>query len=140
MIYLAQTDTTAGFLSKDFNEINRLKNRPLHKPCLITTSKFSELKTLVRVPDKFKNLVRRARKTTFLYPNLKAVRVVKECAHAKFLDQNGWFYSSSANLSSEKFDEAWARSVADVVVDENFQENSSSKIYKLSKINLKKIR
>lgn len=140
MIYLAQTDTTAGFLSKDFKEINRLKNRPLHKPCLITTSKFSELKTLVRVPNKFKNLVRRARKTTFLYPNLKAVRVVKECEHAKFLEKNGWFYSSSANLSSEKFDEAWARSVSDVIVDDEFKEQASSKIYKLSKTNLKKIR
>ncbi|MDO5045221.1 Sua5 YciO YrdC YwlC family protein [Campylobacter sp.] len=140
MIYLAQTDTTAGFLSKDFNEINRLKNRPLHKPCLITTSKFSELKTLARVPDKFKNLVRRARKTTFLYPNLKAIRVVKDCEHAKFLDKNGWFYSSSANLSNQKFDEIWARSVADIIVDDEFKEQASSKIYKLSKTNLKKIR
>ena len=66
MIYLAQTDTTAGFLSKDFREINALKRRAADKPCLITTAKFSELKNLTRVPAKFKNLVRRARKTTFL--------------------------------------------------------------------------
>ena len=46
MIYLAQTDTTAGFLSKDFREINALKRRAADKPCLITTAKFSELKNL----------------------------------------------------------------------------------------------
>ena len=36
MIYLAQTDTTAGFLSKDYKEINRAKMRSEGKPCLIT--------------------------------------------------------------------------------------------------------
>ena len=41
MIYLAQTDTTAGFLSKDFREINALKRRAADKPCLITTAKLS---------------------------------------------------------------------------------------------------
>lgn len=140
MIYLAQTDTTAGFLSKDYRELNRIKGRDEDKPCLITTSKFSELKTLVRVPDKFKNLVRRARKTTFLYPNLKAIRVVKDCPHAKFLDIHGWLYSTSANLSGEKFDEIWARSVADKVVDNEFKESASSKIYKISNKKIKKLR
>ena len=139
MIYLVQTDTTAGFLSKDFREINALKRRPLNKPCLITTAKLSELKNLARVPAKFKNLVRRARKTTFLYPNTKAVRVVKECAHEEFLRQFDWFYSSSANLNGQNFDEEWARAAADEVVDQNFSQNASSKIYKISKTKIVRI-
>ncbi len=140
MIYLAQTDTTAGFLSKDFREINALKRRAADKPCLITTAKLSELKNLARVPAKFKNLVRRTRKTTFLYPNAKAVRVVKDCAHEEFLRKFDWLYSSSANLNGQSFDEAWARAVADEVVDQNFSQNAGSKIYKISKTNLKRIR
>ena len=140
MIYLAQTDTTAGFLSKDFCEINALKRRAADKPCLITTAKLSELKNLARVPAKFKNLVRRARKTTFLYPNAKAVRVVKGCAHEEFLRKFDWLYSSSANLNGKNFDEEWARAAADEVVDQNFSQNASSKIYKISKTNLKRIR
>ena len=140
MIYLAQTDTTAGFLSKDFREINALKRRAADKPCLITTAKLSELKNLARVPAKFKNLVRRARKTTFLYPNAKAVRVVKGCAHEEFLSKFDWLYSSSANLNGQSFDEEWAKAAADQVVDQNFSQNASSKIYKISKTKILRIR
>ena len=55
MIFLAQTDTTAGFLSKDYKEINKAKMRDENKPSLITTAKFSVLNELVRVPKKYKN-------------------------------------------------------------------------------------
>ena len=78
MIYLAQTDTTAGFLSKNLEEINALKGRAKDQPCLITSAKFDELKKIVRVPNQFKNWVRRAKKTTFIYPNNQAVRIVKD--------------------------------------------------------------
>lgn len=140
MIYLAQTDTTAGFLSKNLEEINALKGRAKDQPCLITSAKFSELKKIVRVPNQFKNLVRRAKKTTFIYPNNQAIRIVKECKHAQFLKEKGCFYSSSANKHGQKFDELWARSVADVVVDEIFFENTPSKIIKLHRKRLRKIR
>lgn len=140
MIYLAQTDTTAGFLSKDLKELNALKGRAKNQPCLITSAKLSELNCLARIPSRFKNLVRRAKKTTFIYPNIKAIRIVKECTHAKFLEKNGYFYSSSANKHGQKFDEIWARSVADIVVDEIFFESTPSKIIKLNRKRLKKIR
>lgn len=140
MIYLAQTDTTAGLLSKDLIQLNRIKKRPLNKPCLITTSKFKELTRLTRVPNRFKNHIRRSKKTTFLYPNLKAIRVVKDHPHSKFLDIHGWFYSTSANLHGDKFDQIWAKSIADVIVDKNFYENSSSKIFKVSNGNIKRLR
>lgn len=140
MIYLAQTDTTAGFLSKNLQELNKIKNRDENQPCLITISKFMELNKLVRVPCKFKNLVRRAKKTTFLYPNKKAFRVVKNCPHSDFLDKHGWMYSTSANLHGKKFDLDFAKKVSDVVIDNEFFENSPSKIYKISNTNIKKIR
>ncbi|AQW86731.1 threonylcarbamoyl-AMP synthase TsaC [Campylobacter pinnipediorum subsp. caledonicus] len=140
MIFLAQTDTTAGFLSKNANEINKIKNRQLDKPCVITTSKFKILSELTRVPNKFKNRIRKSKKTTFLYPNLKAIRVIKDGRHSNFLDLHGWMFSSSANLHEKPFDEAWARSVADVVVDENFKNNSPSKILKVSISNIKQLR
>ncbi|RAZ52778.1 Sua5/YciO/YrdC/YwlC family protein [Campylobacter hyointestinalis] len=140
MIYLAQTDTTAGFLSQNLEELNRLKNRPLNQPCLICVSKFEMLKNFTRVPCKFKNLVRRAKKTTFIYPNSKALRVVKDCDHAKFLDEIGWVYSSSANIHGQKFDLEFAKNSADVILDGDFKELSPSKIYKLSTTNLLKIR
>ncbi|MBX2078792.1 Sua5 YciO YrdC YwlC family protein [Campylobacter peloridis] len=131
MIYLAQTDTTAGFLSKDLKALNSLKQRDINKACLITTAKFSELKKLTRVPNKFKNTIRKAKKTTFLYPNAKAIRVVKDCAHEKFLKEFDWLYSTSANLHEKKFDEKWAIQRADIVVDKVFFESSASKIFKL---------
>lgn len=140
MIYLAQTDTTAGLLSKDLKALNAVKNRPLNKPCVITTSKFSKLLTLTRVPNKFKNMVRKSKKTTFLYPNLKAIRVIKDVAHSKFLDIHGWMYSSSANLHGEKFNQIWAESVADIIIDNEFKESSPSKILKVSNSGIKCLR
>ena len=53
MVYLVQTDTTAGFLSKNLEEINRVKNRDLNQPCLITTASFNELLNFPRVLKKF---------------------------------------------------------------------------------------
>ncbi|WP_162165340.1 Sua5/YciO/YrdC/YwlC family protein [Campylobacter fetus] len=140
MIYLAQTDTTAGFLSQNLEELNRLKNRPLDQPCLICVSKFKMLKNFTRVPCKFKNLVRRAKKTTFIYPNTKAIRVIKDHHHSQLLDELGWAYSSSANLHGQKFDLQYAKSNCDVIIGEVFSENTPSNIYKLSKSFIRKIR
>lgn len=144
MIYLAQTDTTVGFLSKDFKAINRLKKRDESTPCLITTAYFKELQSLARVPQKFKNCVRKAKKTTFIYPNAKAIRVVKDGKHAQFLAQKGWFYSSSANLHGKDFDEKWAKEAilksGGVLINEDFHTASASKIFKLSKKKKIKIR
>lgn len=140
MIYLVQTDTTVGFLSKNLEELNKAKKRDINQPCLITTAKFSELKGIARVPNKYKNLVRRARKTTFIYPNKQSVRVVKDDEHSKFLEMHGAMYSTSANLHKAKFDLGYAKMVADEIVGDKFFEGKPSKIYQFSKINIKKIR
>ncbi|EQD88509.1 hypothetical protein HPSA50_0826 [Helicobacter pylori SouthAfrica50] len=77
LVYLAQSDTTIGLLSKDSEKLNALKNRPKNKSVLIESVDFSTLKNLARAPNAFKNLIRRSTKTTFIYPNSKAVRVIK---------------------------------------------------------------
>ena len=143
MIYLAQSDTTAGFLSHDESELNRAKNRAESQKCVITTANFLTLKNFVRVPEKYKNLVRRAKKTSFLCSNSRCVRVVKDERHAKFLQNEleGWAYSTSANAHNMGFDKEWAKSVVDKIFDEEIlQENPASKIYKLGKTKIRKIR
>ena len=140
MIYLAQTDTTAGFLSKDFREINLAKNRDENTPCLIEVAKFSTLQSFVRVPNKFKNQIRKSKKTTFIYPNKMSFRVVKASSHADFIASHEWLYSSSANLHNQKFDFNVAKNLADIVVDTEFCEKTPSKIYQISRRRIKKIR
>lgn len=140
MIYLAQTDTTAGFLSKDLKELNSIKNRPLNQPCLICVSKFKNLQNFSRVPKKYKNLIRRTKKTTFIYPNSQAIRVVRDHPHAKLLDKLGWVYSTSANPHKKGFDIEFAVANADIIIDTKFTPAPASKIYKISKTNIRRIR
>ena len=45
-VYLAQTDTTVGFLSSSKTKLNIVKNRPKNKQFLITTITFKTLKSL----------------------------------------------------------------------------------------------
>jgi tRNA A37 threonylcarbamoyladenosine synthetase subunit TsaC/SUA5/YrdC len=141
-IYLAQTDTTVGFLSKDKEKLNKIKNRPINQPILREVDSLDTLKTFVRVPKKFRKVVRRAKKTTFIYPNQESFRVIKDEMHLEFLQKFKWLYSTSANRHKEKFDIFWARSVADVVVEDKrgLFEGEASKIIKLGKIRCKRLR
>ena len=141
-IYLTQTDTTVGFLSQDKIKLNKIKNRKLNQKILIEVDSLDTLKRFVRVPNKFKNRVRRSKKTTFIYPNGKSFRVVKDTKHLEFLKKFNWMYSTSANLTGKSFDEKWARSVADVIVENKrgLFEGIPSNIYKISNFKLKKIR
>jgi tRNA A37 threonylcarbamoyladenosine synthetase subunit TsaC/SUA5/YrdC len=141
-IYLTQTDTTAGFLSQDKEKLNEIKNRPLNQPVLMEADSLKTLKQFTRVPDKFKNRVRRSKKTTFIYPNKKSFRVVRDESHLEFLKKFKWMYSTSANLTGEKFDKKWADLKVDIVVEDKrgLFEGKPSKIYKLSRNKIKKIR
>lgn len=147
MLYLAQTDTTAGFLSKDFEEINKVKKRALNTPCILTTALFAELLHFVRVPKAHKNLVRKAKKTSFIYPKpLKtmACRVVTLGKHSEFLREVGYLYSSSANIHGEEFDENLAKKTVlengGKIIDEKFFIRPASRIFKLSRAKKVKIR
>ena len=105
LIYLAQCDTTTGFLSHNAEILNLCKSRPKEQPLLIESSSLHTLKTLVRVPKKHKNRIRKAKYATFIYPNKKALRLVREGLHSYFLKEFKTLYSTSANPTKEDFNE-----------------------------------
>ena len=140
IIYLTQTDTTVGFLSQNKNKLNQIKNRNIDQKILREVDSLDTLKSFVRVPNRFKKQIRRAKKTTFIYPNGESFRVVKEKRHLEFLKKFIWMYSTSANLTGKKFDQNWAIEKADIIVGNNFFEGEPSTIYKLSKTKIKKVR
>ncbi len=141
-IYLVQTDTTVGFLCKNEKKLNLAKKRDENTPCIQVMSKFSSLKSIARVPNRYKNMVRKSKKTTFIYPNKKSVRVVKDCPHEKFLNVHGAMFSTSANITKHGFDSEYARGVADIIEEREggFFETSASKIYKISHQKIIKVR
>jgi len=140
-IYLTQTDTTVGFLSQNKEKLNKIKNRPLNQKILKEVDSLETLKQFVRVPDRFKNRVRRVEKTTFIYPNGESFRIVKDTRHLEFLRKFKWLYSTSANVTGSNFDENWARKAADIIVENKaFFEGEASKIFKINNSKIKRIR
>jgi len=142
LVYLAQTETTAGFLSQNAEALIKTKNRPSGKSFLMSVDSLTTLRRFTRVPKRHKNRVRKAQKTTFVYPCGLAIRVVKNEAHLQFLKKLKWSYSTSSNSSGKGFDETFAKEKADVIVFtcKNFFEDKPSSIYRLGKRKMKKIR
>jgi len=140
MIYLAQTDTTVGFLSDSKEELAKAKRRDPTQPFIICVSDFRKLKKLTRIPQKHKKLVRRSKKTTFVYPDNLAIRVVKTGEHHNFLKKFEYLFSTSANRHKEEFSLPFALKSADVIISPigGFRVDSASTIVKLSK-NRKKV-
>lgn len=138
-IFLVQTDTTAGLLSQDRLKLNAIKNRPLEQKIIKTSPYLKELKKVSRVPMTHKNKVRKAKKTTFIYPNKESFRVIFG-KHTKFYKKYSldWAYSTSANEHKKNFDISIAKK-ADIIIKPLY-ENKSSKMIKLGKTRLKKIR
>ena len=141
-VYLAQTETTAGFLSQNASSLAHIKNRSTNKPFLISADSFSTLKTFTRVPKVHKHTIRKAHKTTFAYPCGLAIRVVKEESHLQFLKKLKWSYSTSSNPSGKAFDEIFAQENANVIVFtcKGFFESKPSSIMRLGKSKIKKLR
>ena len=142
LVYLAQTETTAGFLSQNTDAVATIKNRPSGKSFLMSVDSLTTLRTFTRVSQKHKNRVRRAKNTTFAYPCGLAIRVVKDEAHLQFLKKLTWSYSTSSNPSGKGFDEVFSKERADVIVFtcKGFFEDKPSSIYKLGKRKMKKLR
>lgn len=142
MLYLAQTDTTAGFLAHDMREIAHAKQREAHKPCVWTTARLSHLRGVVRVPSKFAARVRKSRRCTFIIRN-RAVRFVADCPHVGFLQRFRGLFSSSANKSGEGFCADFALRLAKIYVierDNPLCERTASRIYRLNNHVIKRIR
>jgi len=142
LVYLTQTETTAGFLSQNANILSTIKQRPLEKSFLISVDSLQTLKQFTRVPKLHRKHIRKVEKTTFAYPCGLAIRVVKDEAHLQFLRKINWSYSTSSNLSGSDFDEAFATEKADVIVFtcKGFFASKSSSIFRLGKIKMKKLR
>jgi len=140
-LYLTQTDTSIGFICQDVSKIDKAKKRKPNKYYIKVVNSLETLKTFTRVPNKHKNRVRRAKRTTFIMPNSLSFRVVKNTKHNLLLDRLKWLYSSSANLSGEAYDEVYAKNNGEVIVSSPRQQNGqASKIYQLSQTNIRSIR
>jgi len=139
-IFLTQTDTTIGFVSQNADGLTKIKQRPPHKFYIHAVDSLQTLNNFARIPAKYKNQVRRSQKTTFIMPNGHSYRLVKEKQHLLLLNRLKWAYTTSANLSDESFDESFAREHADVIVEPLTGIQESSRIFKLGKRTLKRIR
>jgi len=141
-IYLTQTDTTVGFLCSDYIKLAHIKQRPISKKILQEVDSFKTLKKYTTIPSKFKNLIRRSTKTTFIYPNTKSFRVVKDNSHLNFLKKFHILYSTSANESGANFDMNFAVEKCDVEVltNKKYFESDASSIIKFGKTKYTKIR
>lgn len=141
-LLLVQTDTTVGFCSKSATRIDAAKQRPANKPYLKTLSHLRLLKQRTRVPEPFKNMVRRAKKTTFIIQN-QAFRVVSAGAYHDTLNYfEGELLSSSANLSGKTYDVHHARKSADIIIEtaDGLFESTPSRIIKLTQHLKKRVR
>jgi tRNA A37 threonylcarbamoyladenosine synthetase subunit TsaC/SUA5/YrdC len=142
-IYLVQTDTTVGFLSSCDKTLANAKERPKKQKILQEVDSCKTLKTLTRIPNKYKKQIRRLEKTTFIYPDGQSYRKIsKNNKHYNFIKKFGAIYSTSANKTKESFSLEYAHEKADILVftKEDFNETTSSKIYKISNHTIKKIR
>lgn len=143
LVYLVQTDTTVGFSSINDEKLSNIKQRDINQKILKTVDSFDTLEKFTRVPKKYRNMVRKSKKTTFIYPNLHSFRVINKDSHFfDFISKFKILSSTSANKTKESFEYNYASKYSDVEVINNlgFFETSSSKIYKLYKNNLKRIR
>lgn len=142
IIFLAQTDTTAGFLSKNKELIIKTKKSNLDKKILMEVDSIKELKQYTRIPKEFCKHIRRKNKSTFIFKNMKSFRIVRDNLHIKFLSRFKSLYSSSANISNKKFSSDMAYNLADIIVidNRNIYDSKPSSIFKIRANNIKKIR
>ena len=137
-VYLVQTDTTVGFLSRDARALSRAKQRLAGKSYITAVE---SNKALPRIPKAHKKRVRRAAATTFIHQNGNSYRVIKG-VHNDFVRRFGAVYSTSANKSGEDFDLAYAKAHCAVIVEDprGFSPKGASSLVKLGKSKLRRLR
>ncbi len=140
-VYLVQTDTTVGFLSKSAERLARLKGRPSQKPFLKAISRLSALGEIGRVPRKFRREIRRSRGSSYILPNGQSFRLVRG-DHRDFVKKFKWCYSTSANRHGEPYDEKYAKEACDVVVEskDGFHAAEPSRIWRVARRKRVKVR
>ena len=139
-VFLTQTDTTIGFISQNADKLTQIKQRPPYKHYITAVNSQQTLQRFTRIPSSHHNRVRRSKKTTFIMPNGYSYRLIRDKHHLLLLDRLKWAYTTSANLSGSDYDEAFAKQHADVIITPLIATKQASKIYKLGKTTLKRIR
>ena len=136
-IFLTSSDTAIGFVSKDAKSLDNAKNRIPNKKYITALPSLKSIKK--RVPKKYKNLVRRANKTTFILSKDFSFRVIKDKRHLLLINRLGWAYTTSANKSNEDYNYNYAYLNADIIVYP-LKNKNPSKIFKIGKSRVKRIR
>ncbi len=141
-IFLAQSDTTAGFLSKNKETIIHIKQSKKNKPILLESSAIDTIKIHSRIPQVLSKHIRRMKKTTFIFPNKQSFRVVRESLHLQFLKKYKILYSSSANLTNKAFSYTFAYENANMIIIDKrgIYESKPSNIFEARKQHIRKIR
>jgi len=139
-VFLTQTDTTIGFVSQDAQRLTAIKKRPPHKHYIKAVNSLETLKSFTRVSTIHKNMLRRAKKTTFIMPSGHSYRVVQDSHHLLLLNRLKWAFTTSANLSNQSYDETFAKNAVDIVIEPLIESTQASKIFKLGKHTIKRIR
>ena len=143
LVYLVQTDTTVGFSSSNDEKLSSIKQRPNTQKILQTVDSFKTLNINTRVPKKFRKRIRNSNKSTYIYPNMSSFRVIhRDSPFYPFISKFKALYSTSANKSGENFDENFAKENSDIIITtrDDFNERTSSSIYKVNKKRIIKIR
>ena len=132
-----------GFVSQNSDRLDHIKKRPPQKPYIKALPSLQSLNSLTRVPEKFKNRVRRAKKSTFIFPDGHSYRIIRDSMHLRLIQKLGWAYTTSANPGGKPFDRLFAEESADVIVGFPLKQKSmqsASKIFRLNNINIKRVR
>jgi len=140
ILILSKTDTTIGFLSQDSQRIDIAKRRESDKKYITTLPSLAILKSKTRTPKRYRRLIRKASKTTFIFSNSRSFRVVKDERHLLLLNRFGWLYSSSANISGSDIDIEYAKSQADIIIYPIEGIGESSTILKLGRKRVRRVR
>ena len=137
-VFLTNTDTTIGFISKSSKALDTAKNRASNKKYIEALPCFKSLTK--RVPKKYRKFIRNSSKSTFIISKNYSFRVIKDSRHNLLLKRLKKAYSSSANASNQEYDYDYAYRNANIIVYPLKNQTQPSKIYKLGKAQLIKIR
>ena len=142
IVFLTQTDTTIGFVSQNAARLTEIKQRPPHKHYIKALPSLQKLKTFTRIPERHKNRVRRAKRSTFIFPDGHSYRIIRDTDHLQLIQKLGWAYTTSANISGKLYDREFAEDAADVIVKFPTKKSrkNASQIFKLNNIKIKRIR
>ena len=140
LLFLSDTDTTVGFISQDTRRIDRAKKRSAAKHYITALPSLKSLTVRTRIPRTHRRRLRRSRRESYILPSGRSYRIVRDARHLLLLQRLGWAYTSSANLSETPYDEAYARRVADVVVEPLGPPRTPSRIYRLGRQKMKRLR